>query len=242
MAEDQSRSDREESAIGYSQHEGCFVDYKSTPFRFEDVAQGLAATRATPSDERSCGLVNEPGLQVGAFPKTSIDLEETLESPGLERMLASTQCNGVTLPTYSRTSLLKDLNLPLEMPELPSDPYQDLSDYLREVNEKRFGDPFAQWLPISRTKDEQDEGLRFPARAAKMHSLLLRELVCETIETSQGTVALTEEVRYSVCGEAPQMKFDLSVRRVSLNVPGGFMSVADCCSRIELMLSRLLHL
>lgn len=226
MANDQLDHNGEEPADVYGRQSGCFVDYESAPLRFEDVAQSLDSTQLNPSRKGFAGLINEPGLHIRSFPKPHIDLEESFASADVEGQLDVATGNGMrpdAVPSvFSRTCHLRHLQLPLELPELASDPVQDLNEYFREINEKRFGDPFSQWLPLSPTKGEDDEGLGFPPTAARMHSLLLRELDCETIEISQEAADLKMEIHDLVSTEGPKTTFEFSKRNVSSQTPQKF--------------------
>lgn len=194
----------EEPADAYGRHEGCFLDYKKAPIRFEDVLRNLEPIRLVPSRNSSGGLIPEPGLQVGTFPEPSVGLDEPFETTGHEYSFDFTKEIGDSLtPLVPRTSLLRDLQLPLELPDLRSNPIADLADYLKIVGEKRLGNPLAQWLPISPTIDEEDEGLHFPAKAARLHSLLLRELACESIEVPQEVTSSEQELKDPMPAKAP---------------------------------------
>lgn len=212
----------EETPDVYGRSEGCFVDYTKSPYRFEDVARTLESTCAGTSRKDSCGLIDEPGLTIGSFPDVSIGLDEDLgivEHPDLFELTNVVKAEYTVSPFFSRTAFVRDFQLPLELPELRSDPAKDLEEYRQTVDKIRFDDPFHQWLPISPTRDEDGEGLRFPPTADRLHSLLLRELDCERFEVSVDAAALEEEIYAPISTEVPVMPNERIGRRVSCYYP-----------------------
>lgn len=219
MVEVENEMSGAEAASVYARHNGCFLDHRQAPFRLENVVCILKSTDSEPSEEASMLLIDEPGLQNSTIPEAKIELNESLEEEDSRGLLDFDYTNGETVvippPLVSSKALLRNLQLPLELPELTSDPGRDLLEYRRSVEEKRSVDLFSQWLPISPTNDEQDEGLRFPERAKKFHLQLLREIKHEQIEVVDASAVLVQEMEEFLTGEAPAAPFYPLARKVS---------------------------
>lgn len=208
-----------EAAAVYARHNGYFSDHREAPFRLKDVVWGLESRDSKSSQGASTLLIDEPGLKNAPIPQAKIEINESLDDEDLHGPLEFDDADGETLvvppPLASSKALLKDLQLPLELPELTSDPSRDLFEYHRLVKQKRSVDLFSQWLPISPTNDEQDEGLRFPEQAKRFHLLLLREIKHEQIEVTDESAALDQEIEEFLSGDAPTAPFYHLTGRVS---------------------------
>ncbi len=190
-----------DTADAYGRREGCFLD--SQQQLFSDCLRGIQETYHN-NDEES--TLHQPKLRAARLPiptikpdgfktsEESIDLLNAVIEPDPE--IGTTE-----FPICSTTSLLRDLQLPLEVIDLGPDPIQDLKEYTNIVNSRLYPNALQQWLPISPTDDERDEGMCFPMETAKLRSLLVRELELERIAPCSGSLALQEEARNSLFEE-----------------------------------------
>lgn len=195
---DNEDTTNETSADVYGRREECFHDFQDKPFRFQDCVEGIQLL-SDPVDAQ--GLILQPGLQTARLPNPSIgpdtfDCEDT-NTRALEYCGSPEKCTGEFSPFFSITALLEDLQLPLELIELDSNPADDMREYLNTVYARSSCDPFEQWLPLSPTRDDKDEGLLFPPKLGRLRSLLLRELDCESISITQEALALEWEAQAS---------------------------------------------
>lgn len=188
----------EETADVYGRREECFRDFRGKPFRFQDCVQDIQLL-SDPADAQ--GLILQPGLQSARLPNPSIDPDTfdcvDANARALEYCGSPERCTEEFSPFFSTTALLKDLQLPLELVDLDSNPADDLREYLNTVHERSYCNAFEQWLPLSPTRDDKGEGLMFPPKSGKLHSLLLRELDCERICVTQEALILEREAQES---------------------------------------------
>ena len=185
-----------ETPDGYGRREECFRDFQANPFRFQDCVEGIQLL-SDPVDAQ--GLILQPGLQTARLPNPSIE-PDTLDcadtdTRALEYCGSPERCTGEVSPFFSITALLKDLQLPLELIELDSNPADDMREYLNTVYARLSCNPFEQWLPLSPTRDGKDEGLLFPPKSGRLRSLLLRELDCESVSITWEALALEREAQ-----------------------------------------------
>lgn len=184
-----------ESADAYGRRVGCFIDHLDRPLRFKDHMKFLEdACEATDSQ----GLVPQQGLRAASLPNPVVDLNR-FEAGGFpEQTFVS---NDIYLPSTARDSLetwspaswVRQLQLPLELPILNSNPADDLRLYLSAVNERQSCNIVDQWLPLSSTCDIKNEGLSFPPSSARFHQLLCREIDKERIIATEDAFILEEK-------------------------------------------------
>lgn len=190
--------DRHDTADAYGREEGCFQDYRKGPFCFQNYIADFQDT-CEPVDAQ--GLVTQFGLQPALLPNPSIEVGE-IELEGADDAIMESKeipaSSAIQTPSFwASTSFYKELQLPLEVPDLGSDPKEDLKDYLHAVARRLSSNVFDQWLPLSPTRDSKDEGLSLPPRSDRLHALLERELNTERISVSLEGMALKQEAMES---------------------------------------------
>lgn len=207
-----------DTAAVYGRREGCFRDFQKKPFRFHDCAKGV---RLLSDLVDSHGLIPQSGLQSTRLPNPSIDFDTFDFFPDTERRVhelcgSPQRCTQELSPFFSTTAILKDLRLPLELIELSSDPVYDMSEYLNTVHAASFCNAFDQWLPLSPTREDKNEGLSFPPNSGRLRSMLLRELDRERVSAAQGALDLEREAQDSELEPFDVARFTYPITTVSV--------------------------
>lgn len=181
-------SSNDETADSYGRRMECFRDYQASPFTFDYCVKDMGL-------QTSRGLIHQAGLRTGSLPNPSIALDEPdfsasacdirtyCHSPGREVSMTS--------PSISALRSIQD---PAPLPDTGSDPASDLCHYLTEVHLGLSCNLQREWLPLSPTNDQRDEGLTFPPRCDRLRRLLLRELDCEQISVCEQALALHRDI------------------------------------------------
>lgn len=185
-----------ESADAYGRYEGCFLDHRGRPFRFQDH---ISVIQNTCSPTATQDLTFRSGLEALDLPNPIID-PATFDTSSVSQICSRYDPDQAAetppKPQGPWFSLLSaDQLLPLEVPILKSDPADDLRLYLHDIQEKRSCNMADQWLPLSPTRDAMDEGLLFPEGTYRLQGLLYREIDRECMSTSRGALALVEEAQ-----------------------------------------------
>lgn len=175
-----------ETAAEYGRRSKCLRDHRKRPFCFMDHVSYI---RATVYETKSDGLVEQPGLKACSIPRPTIDLDASVD--GREDLLLDYLCSSPSPlsrmpPVLPQWSAIKDLLAPLDQLDIGSTPDMDAREYFNEVSSKQSCHIPGAWLPLSPAKAERDEGLTFPLRSRKLHSMLEREVEQEEIELSEG--------------------------------------------------------
>lgn len=181
----------EETADAYARHEGCFQSHQRRPFRFRDAIKDMRLS-LQPTDAH--GLVHQSGLNAVCLPDPVIDTDEFYLASTEQALDSSCDPIDQTSRFFLLADHLKELQLPLELVQLDSDPAEDETEYLETIISRRTCNMSQQWLPLTPMNDRWDEGLQFPPGSGKLHSLLLREIDREKVSVSQQSLALEDEV------------------------------------------------
>jgi hypothetical protein len=208
---------RSDAAAVYGRRERCFQDFQKKPFRFRDCARGVQLLSDLVDTH---GLIHQSGLPSARLPNPSVDFDtfdfpET-EHKGHELCDSPQRCFPAHSPFFSTTAILQDLHLPLELIELSSDPVGDMSEYLNTVHAAYFCNAFDQWLPLSPTREDKNEGLSFPPNSGRLRSMLLRELDRERISATQGALDLEREAQDSELEHFDEARITYPVTTVSV--------------------------
>ncbi|POR38060.1 Uncharacterized protein TPAR_01743 [Tolypocladium paradoxum] len=181
-----------ETADEYGRRSKCLRDHRKRPFCFRDHVSYI---HATVHETGSNGLVEQPGLQVCSIPRPTIDLDASVDEREdlLDYWCTSTSFLSRIPPVFPQWRAIKDLLVPLGDLDLGSALGMDAREYFSEVSSKQSCHIPGTWLPLSPVKAERDEGLTFPLKSRKLHSLLQRELEQEGIESSEGAEDFEED-------------------------------------------------
>ncbi|PNY28337.1 Uncharacterized protein TCAP_01736 [Tolypocladium capitatum] len=221
-----------EAADEYGRRSKCLQDHRERPFRFSD---NVSYIHATVHETESDGLVGQAGLQVCSIPQPTIDLDASVDERegGLLGYLGSSPCPMTRIPPLlPQWSALKDLLVPLDQLDLGSAPDMDAREYLHEVSSKQSCHIPGTWLPLSPVKAERDEGLTFPPRSGKLHSLLERELEQEGIESSEGQFEEDEAKTHTLhpCSSVPHASIGLPTRNYVEVITPPLSPISDATS------------
>ncbi|KAI6785249.1 uncharacterized protein J7T54_006891 [Emericellopsis cladophorae] len=188
----------EEAADAYGRREGYFIDHQSHAFSFKEALR-ILQLKAT------SGIIHQPDLTAASFPLTKIKFGSGDDPVACRRAedLCRTASNKRPMLFLSEFSFVRDSDIRLELPELTSNPDGDVEEYVRMVRSRLASNLSTQWLPLSPTKVEKDEGLQFPKHASRLRALLLRELDCERVPDSGESVLLDDPEHPSILGQLP---------------------------------------
>ncbi|PHH64424.1 hypothetical protein CDD81_4645 [Ophiocordyceps australis] len=177
-----------ESAAEYGCRTGCFRDHQGQQFSLQRQLKCLQDTAVATAPKR---LIEQSGLQSCPIPKPVIDVDGAAEEqkPLMDIFGDTPSPSPWSLELIPGLTAIKELLVPVDELDLGSSLELDLLELADEVFMKQSWSLSSTWLPISPVHTECDEGLEFPRKCRKLHSLLRRELELEQISTSEQSEA-----------------------------------------------------
>ncbi|KAM6486021.1 hypothetical protein HDV62DRAFT_265709 [Trichoderma sp. SZMC 28011] len=183
--------ERTETADEYGRREKCFRNHRRHPFTFQSHVTDIQSTRETTEAD---GFVSQLGLKMVPLPNPQLtgDVfdQHQHHRENLEKLLHDSPSR---ISLSATNEFTKELFLPVGELDLGSCHESDVQEYLRQVNTKRYSDPFKQWIPFTCTRPDRDESLNFPPGLTLLWKLLHRELDADKPTLSKDAVNLVRE-------------------------------------------------
>ncbi|KAL6690010.1 hypothetical protein J3F84DRAFT_405432 [Trichoderma pleuroticola] len=188
--------ERTETADEYGRRENCFRNHRRHPFTFQSHMTDIQSTKETAEKD---GFVSQPGLKMVPLPNPQLagDVfdQHQHHRENLEKLLHDSPSKFSVSATKIFT---KELLFPVGELDLGSSHENDLQEYLRQIDTKRYSDPFKQWIPFACTRPDRDESLSFPPGITWLWEILHRELDTDKPELSDPATDLVSEQRKSL--------------------------------------------
>ncbi|PNP59284.1 hypothetical protein THARTR1_01030 [Trichoderma harzianum] len=188
--------ERTETADEYGRRENCFRNHRRHPFTFQSHVTDIQSTKETAEKD---GFVSQPGLKMVPLPNPQLagDVfdQHQHHRENLEKLLHDSPSK---ISVSATKIFTKELLFPVGELDLGSSHENDLQEYLRQVDTKRYSDPFKQWIPFACTRPDRDESLSFPPGLTWLWEILHRELDTDKPELSDPATDLVSEQRKSL--------------------------------------------
>lgn len=201
--------------VDYALNERCFHNHRDKPYRFQDLIHLIQGS----TQEIPDSVIQQSGLVVALIPNPIIEIDpyedDALRDDLLEAL--GDLPEPLTLPTTWER--MRRVRIPSERMDLGCNLSTEFQQYMVGITSKQSCNMLREWLPLSRTDAEKNEGLSFPSSCARWSMLAARELDRENIDIAPEAAKMIHDDGLRHIEDAPKILEDIFGLRKVIQFP-----------------------